>query len=147
MKSIPAVAIVSLILGGAVVAQHASPASAGTQPAQQAGTTKARSPFACRPSALTAGERTRHFDELGPKLRALRTRVLEISDGYEFEFPGDAATYRLLTEWAAGERACCPFFDIDLRSERDGGPVRLRVTGGEGVKQFIEADAAAWIKK
>jgi len=105
------------------------------------------SPLACNMKALTPAERAKHFDELTPKLISLRKDVRELPDGYEFEFPGDSATYRLITEWAAGERACCPFFDIDVRSEREGGPVRVRVTGRKGVKQFIEAGAAEWVKK
>jgi hypothetical protein len=55
-------------------------------------------------------------------------------------------TYQLVAEWAAGERVCCPFFDIDLQAEREGGPLWLRLTGRDGVKQFIEAEGAAWIK-
>jgi hypothetical protein len=54
---------------------------------------------------------------------------------------------QLVAEWAAGERDCCPFFDIDLHLEREGGPLWLGLTGREGVKQFLRADAAAWIGK
>jgi hypothetical protein len=39
-----------------------------------------------------------------------------------------------------------PFFDIDLRSEREGGALWLRLTGREGTKQFIEADFGKWFK-
>ena len=108
---------------------------------------RAESPLACAPSALSPAERTHHFDELGPKLRSIRRSVRELPDGYAFEYPGDSATYRLVTEWAAGERLCCPFFDIDVRSEREGGPVWVRVTGREGVKNFIETEGAEWIRK
>jgi hypothetical protein len=104
------------------------------------------SPLACNVSALASGERKRHFDELGPKLRSLKKGVRELADGYEFEFPSDLETYRLVTEWAAGERACCPFFDVEVRSVREGGPVFLRLTGREGVKKFIEVDGAAWLE-
>ena len=107
----------------------------------------AESPLACVPTALSPAERVRHFDELGPKLRSIRKSVRELPDGYAFEYPGDSATYRLVTEWSAGERVCCPFFDIDVRSEREGGPVWVRVTGREGVKNFIETEGAEWVKK
>jgi hypothetical protein len=46
-----------------------------------------------------------------------------------------------------GERACCPFFDIDMRLEREGGSLWLGLTGREGVKQFIQADGASWIRR
>jgi hypothetical protein len=105
------------------------------------------SPFACDRAALSPKERKRHFDELGPALRTLRKGVRELPTGYEFDFPADAATFQLLAEWVAGERLCCPFFDIDLNVEREGGPLRLRLTGREGVKQFIKGDFAPWFQK
>jgi hypothetical protein len=105
------------------------------------------SPFACDRAALNAAERKRHFDELGPKLSTLVKGVRELKDGYEFEYPSDLATYQLVTEWVAGEHRCCPFFDIDLRWEREGGAFWLRLTGREGVKQFIQADFARWWKR
>jgi hypothetical protein len=107
---------------------------------------KRESPLACDRMALSDAERTRHFDELGPALRKIKKSVRELPDGYEFEFPADRASLALLEEWVAGEHACCPFFDITLRLEREGGPVWLRLTGREGGKHFIEVDAAAWIK-
>jgi hypothetical protein len=108
-------------------------------------TAKKGSPFYCNRLALTPEVRKRHFDELGPKIHALRKAVRELKDGYEFEFPGDAATYALLTEWAMQERLCCPFFDISLRLEPENGPVWLRLTGRPGTKAFIKVDGATWI--
>jgi hypothetical protein len=106
----------------------------------------AESPFACDRAALTPQARKRHFDELGPALKARNKSVRELRDGFEFEFPSDTATFQLVSEWVAGERLCCPFFDIDLRSEREGGALWLRLTGREGVKQFIQADFALWFQ-
>jgi hypothetical protein len=96
--------------------------------------------------ALTPEIRKRHFEELGPKLIGLRKSVRELADGYEFEFPADEKTYQFLTEWVMQERLCCPFFDLNVRLDREGGPLWLRVTGREGTKDFIRADAAAWIR-
>ena len=101
---------------------------------------KHETPLACDRAALTAAQKKRHFDELGPALLSLMKSTHELVDGFEFEFPADAAVYQLLAEWVAVERLCCPFFDIDLRVEKEGGPLRLRLTGREGVKQFIKAD-------
>ncbi len=105
----------------------------------------ADSPFACDRAALTAPARKRHFDELSPTLRARKKGVRELRDGFEFEFPSDTATFQLVSEWVAGERLCCPFFDIDVHVEREHGSLWLRLTGREGVKQFIKADLAAWL--
>jgi hypothetical protein len=108
---------------------------------------KQESPFACDRTALTAEARKRHFDELGPRLRALHTGIREFANGYEFEFPPDPAAYRTIAEWVEGEHLCCPFFDIEIRWERERGALRLRLTGREGVKQFIRSDFARWFAK
>jgi hypothetical protein len=105
------------------------------------------SPFACDRMALNAVQRKRHFDELGPKLRTLVVSVRELADGYEFEFPGDASTYLLVTEWVGGEHVCCPFFDIDLRLDREGGATWIRLTGRPGTKEFIRIDFKPWFKQ
>jgi hypothetical protein len=105
------------------------------------------SPFACDRLALDPEARKRHFEELGPSLRALKKTVRELSDGYEFQFPSDPKTIAMVAEWAAGERLCCPFLDIQLRLEREGGPFWMRLTGRKGTKDFIKADAAGWIKQ
>jgi hypothetical protein len=98
------------------------------------------SPFACNAFALSPEVRKRHFEELGPALLKLKKSLRELPDGYEFELPADNKTYQLLTEWAFQERLCCPFFDIDLRLDREGGPLWLRLTGRPGTKEFIKME-------
>jgi hypothetical protein len=98
------------------------------------------SPFACNALALSPQARKRHFEELEPALLKLTKSMRELPDGYEFELPADNSTYQLLTEWAFQERLCCPFFDIDLRFDREGGPLWLRLTGRPGTKEFIKAE-------
>jgi hypothetical protein len=111
------------------------------------GSTEAHeSPFACDRLGLSPEARKRHFDELGPALRSLKKSVRELPDGYEFQFPSDPKTIAMVAEWAAGERLCCPFFEIQLRMERERGPFWLRLNGRQGTKEFIKVDAAAWIK-
>src|SRR5881396_1009908 len=101
---------------------------------------KSQSPFACNAFALSPEVRKRHFEELGPALLKLRKSTRELPDGYEFELPADNKTYQLLTEWAFQERLCCPFFDIDLHFDREGGPLWLRLTGRPGTKEFIKEE-------
>jgi hypothetical protein len=98
------------------------------------------SPFACNAFALSPEVRRRHFEELGPALLKLKKSMRELPDGYELEFPADNKTYQLLTEWALQERLCCPFFDIDLRFDRESGPLWLRLTGRPGTKEFIKME-------
>jgi hypothetical protein len=104
----------------------------------------AESPFACDRAALTPQARKRHFDVLSPALRARKKSIRELRDGFEFEFPSDTATFQLVSEWVTNERLCCPFFDIAVHVEREHGSLWLRLTGREGVKQFIRADFARW---
>ena len=96
--------------------------------------------FACNAFALSPEARKRHFDELGPALLKLKKSTRELPDGYEFELPPDKGTYQLLTEWAFQERLCCPFFDIDVRFDRENGPLWLRLTGRPGTKEFIKEE-------
>lgn len=107
----------------------------------------ADSPFACDRAALTPEQRKRHFDELSPELRTLIKSTRELDNGYEFEFPAGWEAIAKVAEWSAGERLCCPFFDIDLRLEREHGTFWLRLTGRDGVKQFIQADFARWLQR
>jgi hypothetical protein len=102
--------------------------------------TEHQSPFACNAFALSREIRKRHFEELGPALLKLKKSTRELTDGYEFELPADNKTYQLLTEWAFQERLCCPFFDIDLRFDRENGPLWLRLTGRPGTKEFIKEE-------
>jgi hypothetical protein len=105
------------------------------------------SPFACDRTALNPDQRKRHFDELGPKLRSLVLDARELTSGYEFRLPGDQQTFQLIGEWTAGEHVCCPFFDIELRLDREGGPTWIRLTGRPGTKEFIRTDFKAWFKQ
>jgi hypothetical protein len=103
---------------------------------------KRESPFACNAFALSPEVRKRHFEELGPALLKLKKSIRELPDGYELELSADNKTYQLLTEWAFQERLCCPFFDIDLRFDRENGPLWLRLTGRPGTKEFIKDEFA-----
>lgn len=106
---------------------------------------KEEAPFACDRFALDAEARKRHFEELEPVVRSKRTAVRELPNGYEFQFRADPKTIALVAEWAAGERLCCPFFEIELRMEREHGPFWLRLTGREGTKEFTKEDFRSWM--
>jgi hypothetical protein len=103
------------------------------------------SPFRCDLSTLSAAERARK-DVISSTLAEHRLGIKELPDGYEFQFPGDAATIALVSEWVVTERLCCPFFDFDVRLSREGGTLALRLTGRPGTKAFIQADFVRWMK-
>ena len=118
----------------------ASNASTGQDQAPSLSQTEHQSPFACNAFALSPEVRKRHFEEVGPALLKLKKSMRELPDGYERELPADNTTYQLLTEWAFQERLCCPFFDIALRLDREGGPLWLGLTGRPGTKEFIKME-------
>lgn len=84
-------------------------------------------PLACDMSALTPQER-RRYAELIRKLQAARVATGELPDGYELILDPRAIAPAELTEWMELESRCCPFLDFG---------VALRLTGGEGVKEFL----------
>ena len=118
----------------------ASNASAGQDQSVPSSETEHVSPFACNAFALSPEVRKRHFEEVGPALLKLKKSMRELPDGYELELPADNTTYQLLTEWAFQERLCCPFFDIDLRFDRESGRLWLRLTGRPGTKKLIKEE-------
>jgi hypothetical protein len=145
MKALLPVLAAFTLAGSLVASDKDCPQPTAARTAPSSPSARKGSPFYCNRLALTPQLRKRHFEELGPKLRLLRKSVRELKNGYEFEFPGDPATYQLLTEWAIQERLCCPFFDISLRLEPEGGPLWLRLTGRQGTKEFIKVDGASWV--
>ena len=118
----------------------AAPAAASATSEPSSSQVEHVSAFACNAFALSPEVRKRHFEEVGPALLKLKKSMRELPDGYEFELPADNKTYQLLTEWAFQERLCCPFFDIELRFERENGPLWLRLTGRPGTKEFIKEE-------
>ncbi len=95
--------------------------------------------FYCNIRALTPAERVRH-KELGDKLMAAKDDTIETPNGYEFQYSPKNVSLAELAEWAVAESKCCPFFDFHIDLEREGTLVCLRLTGSEGVKQFIRAE-------
>ena len=145
MKALLGIALLAIVLGTFGLARMSHQ---GTSTAQQTDLPeqKKESPFACDTLALTPEIRKRHFEVLGPKLVSLRTAVRELPNGYEFEFPNNLETYQILSEWAFQESQCCPFFDLNIRLEREHGALVMSATGREGTKAFIQADAGRWIQ-
>jgi hypothetical protein len=141
-------ALIAVTVFGSIAFLRAASDESVTDPQRSTSSKILReSPFACDRMAMTPEVRKRHFEELGPTLLRLKKSTRELADGYEFEFPADEKTFQLLAEWTIQERLCCPFFDINVRLEREGGPLWLRLTGREGTKDFIRADGAAWIRQ
>jgi hypothetical protein len=66
-------------------------------------------------------------------------QVQDLPNGYAFQFPNQPGMFMALATFVEHERQCCPFYHLALESEPGGGPFWLRLTGGEGVKEFIQS--------
>lgn len=64
--------------------------------------------------------------------------VQELEDGYAFQFPNEPGMLPALAHFIEHERQCCAFYDFALEVGAGGRPFRLRMTGAEGVKAFMD---------
>jgi len=135
-----AVATLAVLLGSVGVAglaaQGVPPAGIGEN---QMTTTQSK--FYCNSKALTPEERARH-KQLTEKLLAARKEIVETAKGYEFQFSPQNVTLAELADWVVAESKCCPFFDFHIDLENEGKLICLRLTGEEGIKQFIRTEFA-----
>jgi hypothetical protein len=68
-------------------------------------------------------------------------KVQELDNGYAFQFPNKPGMFMELANFVEHERQCCAFYHFALEAEPSGGPFWLRMTGGDGVKEFVQT---AW---
>ncbi len=87
-------------------------------------------------------QRERH-QTVGQQLKSTLQEVQELPDGYAFQYSAETVNILNLAEFITFERLCCRFFKFELEVEREEGPVWLRLTGGEGVKDFLRAEIAS----
>src|SRR5262245_47395869 len=95
-------------------------------------------PIVCDLTALDAAVRSTHLDAARQLLREGAAEVQDLADGYAFRYT--AAQFAQVTEFIANERLCCPFFTFVLEVTPAQGPIWLRVTGGTGVKDFLQCE-------
>jgi hypothetical protein len=98
--------------------------------------------IACDPSALTAEQQERWM-EVGPKVYQAIEEIQELADGYAFRLPNSPEMLLLLAEDLNFERLCCPFIHYAVEIESNRGPFWLRMTGGDGVKVFLQMNFEA----
>lgn len=88
--------------------------------------------IACDLTALP--DRARH-DAVGAELFPQAQQLTPLEMGYQVDFPISALL--LLAEFVDGERRCCPFLQFDIQVAPATAVVELRLTGAEGVKEFL----------
>ena len=97
------------------------------------------SPIACNMAALSDEQRKRIL-VLVKQIRTAGQEVRELPDGYALRLPSESATVRDVAEYITLERMCCPFFRFEMEVEQEGGPMWIRLTGREGVKEFTKLE-------
>jgi hypothetical protein len=93
--------------------------------------------IACDPSGLSPDQMEYWVGEIVPKLYKRVQEIQELPDGYAWRLPSDSETLMLVAEDLNMERLCCPFVRYTVEIEPNQGPFWLRMTGGEGVKEYL----------
>ena len=70
---------------------------------------------------------------LAPHVKAIN----ETPDGYEFEFAASREILARLVEVIDAERQCCRFLKFELIVEPADGPVKLKLGGPPGTREFL----------
>jgi hypothetical protein len=96
-------------------------------------------PFACDLTAIPAGKREEH-ERNGRALFSTIQQLLELPDGYGLRLAKDTQTILQVAEFITLERLCCPFFTFALEVPSGGDSIWLKLTGREGIKDFIRAE-------
>jgi hypothetical protein len=133
---IVAALIAVLILGGVTARALFSKSFIPKSP-EQTMTTQTR--FYCNMKALSGTERIKHLALTG-KLIMFRKEIVESEKGYEFQFSPSTVSLADLASWVSAESKCCPFFDFHIDLEKEGRLVCLRLTGEDGIKEFIRSE-------
>ena len=99
-------------------------------------------PIECDLSGINIHLR-RRYEALRVEMRTAVQEARELPDGYAIRFPSEGSIFLAIAEWITLERLCCPFLRFALEMDSEGGPTWLRLTGREGVKEFLRAELAA----
>ena len=94
-------------------------------------------PIACDLTAISAADREQHIPTATQIFQTAQV-VQELPNGYAFRLPNEMFMFMVLARFVENERRCCPFFRFVLEIEPNGGPLWLQLTGGEGVKEFLQ---------
>ncbi|WP_199621960.1 hypothetical protein [Paenibacillus alkalitolerans] len=96
-------------------------------------------PVACCHTVFTKEQRA-EYKSIWGELETRRIGITELENGYQYQFPGDSETLRLVNEWVSMERKCCPFITFSVIASNEEEPVLLELTGNEETKAFLRTD-------
>jgi hypothetical protein len=95
-------------------------------------------PIFCDMTAIPAPAREQHLLTAMEVFQAAQ-EVQELPNGYALQLPNEADMFMAMARFVENERLCCPFFNFGLEIEANGGPLWLRLTGGEGIKELLQS--------
>jgi hypothetical protein len=96
----------------------------------------ADSNFVCNLGVMNEDERASYL-ALSRKLMSAGKERRELDNGYAFRLAAEKISLVQIAQWITFERRCCPFFNLQIEAEPNDGPIWLRMTGADGIKQFI----------
>lgn len=96
-------------------------------------------PVACCHTVFTKDQRI-EYKSIWGELETRRIGIKELDNGYQYQFPGDTETLRLINEWVIMERKCCPFLTFSVIASNVDESVLLQLTGNEEAKAFLRTD-------
>lgn len=94
--------------------------------------------IACVPNAVAPDKQEYWLKEIVPKLYKAVQEIQELPNGWAWRLPSSPEILTLVAEDLNIERLCCPFVNYTLEIKPNRGPFWLRMTGGEGVKEFLK---------
>jgi hypothetical protein len=94
-------------------------------------------PITCVPNAVAPDQQEYWVKEIVQKLYKAVQEIQELPNGWAWRLPSTPEILLLVAEDLNMERLCCPFVKYELEIEPNRGPFWLRMTGGEGVKEFL----------
>jgi len=93
--------------------------------------------LACDLGAIKSADRLTHFARAERLLSEALQERQELTDGYALRY--HAEEYADLVAFIGNERLCCPFFRFTLELAPAQGPIWLRISGGDGVKEYFRS--------
>lgn len=94
-------------------------------------------PIICDLTVFSAETRAQIAASMPEMFQAVQ-KAQELSYGYAFQFPNEPGMFMTLANFVEQERQCCPFYHFALEAGPNNGPFWLRMTGGKGVKEFMQ---------
>ena len=93
--------------------------------------------LACDLTAIPEDSREEHVVSAS-QLFGTAQEVQELPDGYAIRFANEPGKFIDIANFIEHDRLCCPFFNFGVEIEPNSGPLWLRLTGGEGVKELVQ---------